>query len=199
MFYLFQIASLRADTFLAVYPDKKILGHLLRDPDAVSDFEEDDANTMPRRVSAHWRSPGMEKIVRSLDRVAWKRAKTTQKKMSVRGLLDRKEVRAPTAEEQNDQHVPARFPRDAYDANYLLEEGEFQADHLTTEPMDIENLGSEMVRKAFGAGPGSPAVNGSSGQTGPPPPATHTKTQQHPAPAASNTAGPSGSEVQMSE
>ncbi|KAI9608605.1 hypothetical protein H4Q26_004790 [Puccinia striiformis f. sp. tritici PST-130] len=192
-----KIASLRGDTFLAVYPEKKILGHLLRDPDAVSDFEEDDANTLPRRISAHWRSPGMENIVRSLDHVAWKRAKSPQKKMSVRGLLDRKDVRAPTAEELKEQPVPARFPRDAYHTNYLLEEGEFQADHLTTEPQDIDNLGKEMVRKAFGAG--SPAVNGSSGPTGPPPPATHTTTHQQTAPAHSSTAGPSGSEVQMSE
>ncbi|KAI7933997.1 hypothetical protein MJO28_017330 [Puccinia striiformis f. sp. tritici] len=192
-----KIASLRGDTFLAVYPEKKILGHLLRDPDAVSDFEEDDANTLPRRISAHWRSPGMENIVRSLDHVAWKRAKSPQKKMSVRGLLDRKDVRAPTAEERKEQPVPARFPRDAYHTNYLLEEGEFQADHLTTEPQDIDNLGKEMVRKAFGAG--SPAVNGLSGPTGPPPPATHTTTHQQTAPAHSSTAGPSGSEVQMSE
>ncbi|KAI9620137.1 hypothetical protein KEM48_008294 [Puccinia striiformis f. sp. tritici PST-130] len=103
-----------------IYPEKKILGHLLRDPDAVSDFEEDDANTLPRRISAHWRSPGMENIVRSLDHVAWKRAKSPQKKMSVRGLLDRKDVRAPTAEERKEQPVPARFPRDAYHTNYLL-------------------------------------------------------------------------------
>ncbi|KNF02430.1 hypothetical protein PSTG_04336 [Puccinia striiformis f. sp. tritici PST-78] len=194
-----KIATLRANTFQAVYPERKILAHLLRDPDAVSDFEEDDANTLPRRLSAHWRSPGMENIVRSLDHVAFKRAKSTQKKMSVRGLLDQKDARAPTAEERQAQPVPARFPRDAYDTNYLLEEGEFQADHLTTKPQDIENLGKEMVRKAFGAGSGSPAVNGSSGPTGPPPPATHTTTQQQTALAPGNTAGPSGSEVQMSE
>ncbi|KAI9625697.1 hypothetical protein KEM48_010764 [Puccinia striiformis f. sp. tritici PST-130] len=162
-----KIATLRANTFQAVYPERKILAHLLRDPDAVSDFEEDDANTLPRRLSAHWRSPGMENIVRSLDHVAFKRAKSTQKKMSVRGLLDQKDARAPTAEERQAQPVPARFPRDAYNTNYLLEEGEFQADHLTTKPQDIENLGKEMVRKAFGAGSGSPAVNGSSGPTGP--------------------------------
>ncbi|KAA1073830.1 hypothetical protein PGTUg99_000786 [Puccinia graminis f. sp. tritici] len=106
-----KIATLRADTFLAVYPDKKILGHLLRDPDAVSDFEEDDANSMPTRVSAHWRSRGMEAIVRSLDQVALKRARSTQKKMSVRGLLDRKDVRAPTDEERNNQLVPAPLPQ----------------------------------------------------------------------------------------
>ncbi|POW01433.1 hypothetical protein PSHT_12556, partial [Puccinia striiformis] len=194
-----KIASLPGDTFLAVYPEKKILGHLLRDPDAVSDFEEDNANTLPRRLSAHWRSPGMENIVRSLDHVALKRAKSTQKKMSVRGLLDRKDVRAPTAEERQQLPVPCRFPRDAYDANYLLEEGEFQADHLTTEPQDIETLGKEMVRKAFGAGFCSPAVHGSSGPTGPPPPETHTTSHRHTAPAPGNTAGPSGSEVQMSE
>ncbi|KAI9616262.1 hypothetical protein KEM48_005263 [Puccinia striiformis f. sp. tritici PST-130] len=190
-------AEVAAQRKHAHLPGKKILGHLLRDPDAVSDFEEDDANTLPRRISAHWRSPGMENIVRSLDHVAWKRAKSPQKKMSVRGLLDRKDVRAPTAEELKEQPVPARFPRDAYHTNYLLEEGEFQADHLTTEPQDIDNLGKEMVRKAFGAG--SPAVNGSSGPTGPPPPATHTTTHQQTAPAHSSTAGPSGSEVQMSE
>ncbi|POW22941.1 hypothetical protein PSHT_00693 [Puccinia striiformis] len=113
---------------------------------------KDDANTLPRRIGAHWRSPGMENIVRSLDHVALKRAKTTQKKMSVRGLLDRKDVRAPTAEERNGQPVPAQFPRDAYDTSYLQEEGEFQADHITTEAMDIEALGTEMIRKAFGAG-----------------------------------------------
>ncbi|KAI9629093.1 hypothetical protein KEM48_011164 [Puccinia striiformis f. sp. tritici PST-130] len=189
-----KIASLRGDTFLAIYPEKKVLAHLLRDPDAVSDFEEDDANTLPRRLSAHWRSPGMENIVRSLDHVAFKRAKSSQKKMSVRGLLDRKDVRAPTAEERQTQPVPTRFPRDAYDTNYLLAEGEFQAEHLTTEPQDIENLGKEMVRKAFGTGSGSPAVDGFSHPTGPPAPATHTATQQQTAPGPGNTAGPSGSE-----
>ncbi|KAA1069389.1 hypothetical protein PGT21_000213 [Puccinia graminis f. sp. tritici] len=194
-----KIATLRADTFLAVYPDKKILGHLLRDPDAVSDFEEDDANSMPTRVSAHWRSRGMEAIVRSLDQVALKRARSTQKKMSVRGLLDRKDVRAPTDEERNNQLVPARFPKDAYDSNYLLEQGEFQADYITTESMDIENLGMEMVRKSFGTGRCSLADNGSSGPTRPPPPGTHATTQQPLATATGNTAGPSGSEVQMSE
>ncbi|POV96521.1 hypothetical protein PSTT_15603 [Puccinia striiformis] len=96
--------------------------------------------------------------VRSLDQVALKRAKSAQKKMSVRGLLDRKDVRAPTAEEQKDKPVPARFPQDAYDTNYLLEEGEFQAEHLTTEAMDIEDLGKEMLGKAFGAGYRSPAI-----------------------------------------
>ncbi|POW09063.1 hypothetical protein PSHT_09314, partial [Puccinia striiformis] len=185
-----KIASLRGDTFLAVYPEKKILGHLLRDPDAVSDFEEDDANTLPRRLSAHWRSPGMENIVRSLDHVALKRAKSTQKKMSVRGLLDRKDVRAPTAESANSYRSLAASPE---------MQGEFQADHLTTEPQDIETLGKEMVRKAFGAGFCSPAVHGSSGPTGPPPPETHTTSHRHTAPAPGNTAGPSGSEVQMSE
>ncbi|POW01071.1 hypothetical protein PSHT_12685 [Puccinia striiformis] len=105
-----KIATLRGDTFKDLYPARKILGHLLRDPDAVSDSEEDDANTLPRR-------------------------------------------RSPTAEEQKDKPVPARFPRDAYDTDYLLEEGEFQAEHLTTEAMDIEDLG-----KAFGAGYRSPAI-----------------------------------------
>ncbi|KAI9619403.1 hypothetical protein KEM48_006317 [Puccinia striiformis f. sp. tritici PST-130] len=180
------------------YPEKKILGHLLCDPEAVSDFEEDDANTLPRRIGAHWRSPGMENIVRSLDHVALKRAKTTQKKMSVRGLLDRKDVRAPTAEERNGQPVPAQFPRDAYDTSYLQEEGEFQADHITTEAMDIEALGTEMIRKAFGAGHRSPAQNGSTHPTGPQPPAPLTTTPHQPTTAAGHTAGPSGSEVQMS-
>ncbi|KAI9616320.1 hypothetical protein KEM48_005236 [Puccinia striiformis f. sp. tritici PST-130] len=103
-------AEVAAQRKHAHLPGKEDSGHLLRDPDAVSDFEEDDANTLPRRISAHWRSPGMENIVRSLDHVAWKRAKSPQKKMSVRGLLDRKDVRAPTAEELKEQPVPARFP-----------------------------------------------------------------------------------------
>ncbi|KAI7943750.1 hypothetical protein MJO28_011278 [Puccinia striiformis f. sp. tritici] len=183
-----KIATLRGDTFKDLYPARKILGHLLRDPDAVSDFEEDDANTLPRRIRAHWRSPGMENIVQSLDQVALKRAKSAQKKMSVRGLLDQKDVRAPTAEEQKDKPVPARFPQDAYDTNYLLEEGEFQAEHLTTEAMDIEDLGKEMLGKAFGAGYRSPADNGSAR-----PPAPE---QTRPAPG--NAAGPAGPEVQMS-
>ncbi|POW02132.1 hypothetical protein PSTT_11956 [Puccinia striiformis] len=135
-----KIATLRGDTFKDLYPARKILGHLLRDPDAVSDSEEDDANTLPRR-------------------------------------------RSPTAEEQKDKPVPARFPRDAYDTDYLLEEGEFQAEHLTTEAMDIEDLG-----KAFGAGYRSPADNGSAR-----PPASE---QTRPAPG--NAAGPAGPEVQMS-
>ncbi|POW15880.1 hypothetical protein PSTT_01718 [Puccinia striiformis] len=159
---------------------------------------KDDANTLPRQIGAHWRSPGMENIVRSLDHVALKRAKTTQKKMSVRGLLDRKDVRAPTAEERNGQPVPAQFPRDAYDTSYLQEEGEFQADHITTEAMDIEALGTEMIRKAFGAGHCSPAQNGSTHPTGPQPPAPLTTTPHQPTTAAGHTAGPSGSEVQMS-
>ncbi|KAI9620192.1 hypothetical protein H4Q26_013759 [Puccinia striiformis f. sp. tritici PST-130] len=117
-----KIATLRGDTFKDLYPARKILGHLLRDPDAVSDSEEDDANTLPRR-------------------------------------------------------------RYAYDTDYLLEEGEFQAEHLTTEAMDIEDLG-----KAFGAGYRSPADNGSAR-----PPASE---QTRPAPG--NAAGPAGPEVQMS-
>ncbi|POV97343.1 hypothetical protein PSTT_15098 [Puccinia striiformis] len=173
-----KIASLRGDTFLAIYPEKKVLAHLLRDPDAVSDFEEDDANTLPRRLSAHWRSP------------AWKTsfALLTTSHSSAPNPLKRR------SEERQTQPVPTRFPRDAYDTNYLLAEGEFQAEHLTTEPQDIENLGKEMVRKAFGTGSGSPAVDGFSHPTGPPAPATHTATQQQTAPGPGNTAGPSGSE-----
>ncbi|KAA1074586.1 hypothetical protein PGT21_011721 [Puccinia graminis f. sp. tritici] len=119
--------------------------------------------------------------------------------MSVRGLLDRKDVRAPTDEERNNQLVPARFPKDAYNSNYLLEQGEFQADYITTKSMDIENLGMEMVRKSFGTGRCSLADNGSSDPTGPPPPGTHATTQQPLATATGNMVGPSGSEVQMSE
>ncbi|OAV87443.1 hypothetical protein PTTG_29430 [Puccinia triticina 1-1 BBBD Race 1] len=182
-----KIATLRADTFLVLYPARKILGHLLRDPDAVSDFEEDDANTLPRRISAHWRSPAMENIIRSVDHVALKRAKTTQKKLSVKGLLARKDTRAPTAEEQIDQAIPTRFPRDAYDPNYLREEGDFQAEHLTSEAMDIDNLAKEMVAKSFGTRYCSPVNNGSAGPCA----------ADQPAPTVRNLAGSSGPGDQM--
>ncbi|OAV86563.1 hypothetical protein PTTG_10153 [Puccinia triticina 1-1 BBBD Race 1] len=176
------IATLRADTFLALYPARKILGHLLRDPDAVSDFEEDNANTLPQRISAHWRSPAMENIICSVDHVALKRAKTTQKKLSVKGLLARKDTRAPTAEEQIDQAIPTRFPQDAYDSNYLREEGDFQAEHLTSDAMDIDNLAKEMVEKSFGTRYCSPVNNGSAAPSA----------ADQPAPAVRNLAGSSG-------
>ncbi|OAV87420.1 hypothetical protein PTTG_03317 [Puccinia triticina 1-1 BBBD Race 1] len=180
-----KIANLRGDTFLGLYPEKKILGHLLRDPDAVSDFEEENPETLPRRIAAHWRSTEMEDIIRCIDHAALQRAKTTQKKMSVKGLLDRKDTRVPTSQERIDQTVPNRFPADAYRSSYLQEVGQFQAEHMTSERMGLDNLAKEMIRKSFGEGYCRPQVQGKDNST-----ALN--------PAASNQAGPSGPEVQMS-
>ncbi|OAV92206.1 hypothetical protein PTTG_03280 [Puccinia triticina 1-1 BBBD Race 1] len=181
------IANLRADTFLSLYPAKKILGHLLRDPDAVSDFEEDDANSLPRQITAYWRSAQLEKIIRCIDRAALQRAKTPQKKMLVKGLLDRKDTRSPTAEERIEQTVPNCFPRNTYGDNYLQEVGEFQAEHIASEHMELDPLATEMLAKSSGASNSRPPVQGSSHSTGP----------QQAALAASNQAGSSGPEVQM--
>ncbi|KNZ59943.1 uncharacterized protein VP01_1639g10 [Puccinia sorghi] len=48
---------------IQLYPDKKILGHLIRDPDDGSDFEEEDRNVAPRRIRAYWQSGSMENII----------------------------------------------------------------------------------------------------------------------------------------
>ena len=87
---------------------------MLRDADAVSDFEDDNADLAPRRVDATWRSGAMEMIIRCLDRVAMDRARTAQKKMSVKGLLLRRDHHMPDELDV----VPSRFPIDAYSADW---------------------------------------------------------------------------------
>ena len=173
---------------MGLYPGKKILGHLLRDPDAVSDFEEEDANSLPRRITAYWRSAAMEDIVQSIDHTALLRAKTAQKKMSVRGLLARQGSRAASSEERELQDVPSRFPKDAYSPKYLAEVGEFQAEHLASEEMQLDDLAKEMTKKSFGTGYNRATHGGNS----------HSAAVSAPNVAAGHQAGSSSNEVHMS-
>ncbi|KNZ48599.1 uncharacterized protein VP01_5546g2, partial [Puccinia sorghi] len=108
-----KIANLWAETLIQLLPEQKILGHLLRDPDAVLDFEEENQNTAPQRISARWRSVYMENNIRCIDVPAKQRAKGPQKKISVAGLLDCSSFRAPTFNKAAQQLVPNCFPRDA--------------------------------------------------------------------------------------
>ncbi|KNZ49350.1 uncharacterized protein VP01_5070g2 [Puccinia sorghi] len=144
-----EIANLHADTFLELYPSKKILAHLLQDPDAVSDFDKESPNALPQRIKTIWRSDFAKNIIRCLDRVALHRAKMPQKKMSVRGLLERDSTRDRTEEEAEVQLVPQRFPRDGYSPKYLEAVGDFQAEHLSSEAMGLKDLLTKMVSKTY--------------------------------------------------
>jgi len=146
----------------------------------VSDFEETDPNALPGRIAAIWRSSLMEKIITCVDRAAWLRAKTAQKKIAVKGLLECKGSRKPTEDKAHGQSVPCRFPRDAYCPTYLAGVGEFHAEHLTTDNMKLDDLSKEMWKKTFGTA-GTTPVDNPSRPAGP-----------------SGSAAPSGGEVQMS-
>ena len=117
---------------------------------------------------------------RTPHRAAWLRAKTAQKKIAVKGLLERKGSRKPTEDEAHGQSVPCRFPRDAYCPTYLAGVGEFHAEHLTTDNMKLDDLSKEMWKKTFGTA-GTTPVDNPSCPAGP-----------------SGSAAPSGGEVQMS-
>ncbi|KNZ48598.1 uncharacterized protein VP01_5546g1, partial [Puccinia sorghi] len=150
-----QIANLWAETLIQLLPEQKILGHLLRDPDAVLDFEEENQNTAPQRISARWRSVYMENNIRCIDVPAKQRAKGPQKKISVAGLLDCSSFRAPTFNKAAQQLVPNCFPRDA-----------------SVATMGLDVMSEEMVQKS-GAIANAPALNNhpppgdSSSATGP--------------------------------
>ena len=130
----------------------------------------------------------MDNIIRCIDHAALQRAKTPQKKMSVKGLLDRKATRVPTSQERIEQNVPNRFPLDAYGPAYLREVGEFQAEHLASEQMELDKLASEMMQKSFGGSNRPSPVHGSG----------HSNAHKQAAPVASNHTGLTGQEVQMS-
>ncbi|KNZ50163.1 uncharacterized protein VP01_4570g1, partial [Puccinia sorghi] len=107
-------------------------------------------NALPQRIQTIWQSDFAKNIIRCLDQVALHRAKTPQKKMSVRGLLERDGTRDPTEEEAEVQLVPQRFPRDGYSPKYLEDVGDFQAEHLISEAMWLKDLSTKMVLKTYG-------------------------------------------------
>ncbi|KNZ60147.1 uncharacterized protein VP01_1604g8 [Puccinia sorghi] len=92
----------------------------------------------------------MEKVIRCVDQAAFLRAKTPQKKMYLRGLLEHNNTQDPTNEEAEAQTVPQRFPQDGYSPKYLKAVGDFHAEHLSSEAMGLEDLCTEMVNNTFG-------------------------------------------------
>ncbi|KNZ44562.1 uncharacterized protein VP01_9030g1, partial [Puccinia sorghi] len=105
---------------------------LLRDPDAVLDFEEENQNTAPQRI----------------------------RKMMAQRIYGKyySIFRAPTVDEAAEQLVPNCFPWDAFSGKYLAEVREFQAEHLTSEAMGLDFMSEEMVQKS-GAIDNAPALN----------------------------------------
>jgi len=133
--------------------------HMLYDPKAVSDWEDDDDRELPpKRVLVVWRSEPMKRIIQCLDRLAYIRANGRIAKENVRRVLERHGERAPDAEEVEKWTPPKNVPIDAFSTDYINLLGRCFIEDVSSAAINLEALANEMIRGVFGENPMSYAM-----------------------------------------
>ncbi|KAA1130734.1 hypothetical protein PGTUg99_008921 [Puccinia graminis f. sp. tritici] len=117
----FQIAQMRFNTAIKVFPSKPNICVIFKDVDVVSDYEDsDEINEPPESITPSWRSVSLNRLIPELDQAAILLA-NKKSRPSVQMLLGRKSSRDANEEDDEWQAVPEKLPFEAYSDKFIAD------------------------------------------------------------------------------